>query len=109
MTLQLDGSGTSMGTVPGIDTPTFTSGSSSSCSTNALLKVNFEKLEGGCMACQSSPSCGRRMLQIDLVLSPNRSGWLVNIGDSQTNNGYGKSSIQNTLPFNFLFYNLTMH
>ncbi|XP_076350305.1 uncharacterized protein LOC143246919 [Tachypleus tridentatus] len=61
----------------------------SSCRRYAKVEVNFTRLE--CDYCLASPACGRKMLKIDLILDQDVSatGWLFNVGDSATNNGYG--------------------
>lgn len=81
-------------TLPGVTVlqkPTLPAGQTNQCSLTALLKINFEKLTPKpCDFCLEAPYCGRRMLRIDLSLSPgSRSGWLFNLGDSSTNDGYG--------------------
>jgi len=41
--------------------------------------------------CLYAPYCGRRMLRIDLELSDTtRSEYMFNVGDSVSNNGWGK-------------------
>ncbi|KAH3878081.1 hypothetical protein DPMN_001963 [Dreissena polymorpha] len=63
--------------------------SNGECSLRALLKVSFTKLPECISGCVSYPLCGRRMLRVDLDLSPNsRSGFLFNIGDSVSNDGF---------------------
>ncbi|KAH3872827.1 uncharacterized protein LOC127870430 [Dreissena polymorpha] len=67
------------------------------CSLKALLKVTFDKLPLCISGCLSYPLCGKRMLRVDLELSAqNRSGWLFNIGDSVSNNGYSGDSDHQT-------------
>lgn len=71
-----------------ISGPTAQRGITTDCSKMALLKVNFERIQTS-NNCVNSPMCGRRMLRIDLKLSPGtRSKFLFNVGDSRTNNGY---------------------
>ena len=58
------------------------------------LQINFEAITSNpcdlADGCLYGPYCGRRMLRIDLELSSQtRSGVLFNVGDSQSNNGYG--------------------
>ncbi|XP_060571456.1 uncharacterized protein LOC132729662 [Ruditapes philippinarum] len=67
------------------------------CSKRALLKINFDALtKEPCQHCLNTVECGRRMLKIELELSTSqRQGWLFNLGDSVTNNGYkGDASTQ---------------
>lgn len=72
-----------------ISSPT-AQGVSTDCSKMALLKVNFNRFTPAPPSCLNYPVCGRYLLRIDLKLSPGtRSGYLFNIGDSNTNNGYG--------------------
>lgn len=97
MYVGLYGTGSSHGYVPGVGKPTFTQQSTKNpCDTMALLKVNFQALSKGCGGCQREPVCGRRMLQVDLYLHPQRNNYLFNIGDSKTNNGYGGDSGTNS-------------
>ncbi|KAH3736192.1 uncharacterized protein LOC127851674 [Dreissena polymorpha] len=60
------------------------------CSLRALLKVTFDKLPSCIDGCLRYPLCGKRMLRVDLELSPtNRSYFMFDIGDSVSNDGYG--------------------
>ena len=38
------------------------------------------------------PVCGRRMLKVEMEIHQVHQGWLFNIGDSQSNDGWGKFS-----------------
>jgi len=55
-----------------------------------LIQVKFDKLY--CDFCLNFPACGRRMLKVELGLAPTsgRGGWMFNIGDSVSNDGYSK-------------------
>lgn len=105
MYVGLFGNGFSHGHVPGVRTPKFLQQATTNpCDTMALLQVNFQALSKGCEGCQREPVCGRRMLQVDLYLNSQRSGYLFNIGDSITNNGDGKKN--NIKIFLFLVFTL---
>ncbi|WAR05041.1 hypothetical protein MAR_020410 [Mya arenaria] len=72
--------------------PTGPASDEKQCNKQAVLKVAFDKLES-CTCCAKFPECGRRMLRIDLELSSGpRSGFMFNIGDSKSNNGYAGDS-----------------
>ena len=89
--------GTVSGSVAGVSTPTFYSqtNTKSECSYMAELTANFQSLtrclydwhHGGCV---NFPMCGRRMLRIDMFLGDVRNGFMFNVGDSPSNNGWGK-------------------
>ncbi|KAH3701672.1 uncharacterized protein LOC127861128 [Dreissena polymorpha] len=72
-----------------INKPEGTPSSATPCNLRALIKVTFDKLPSCITGCASYPLCGRRMLRIDLDLSSgSRSGFMFNIGDSVSNDGY---------------------
>ncbi|XP_060600091.1 uncharacterized protein DDB_G0283357-like [Ruditapes philippinarum] len=83
------------------------------CSSTALVVVNFDKIDtAGCFGCLEAPYCGKRMLKIELRLSnARRSGWLFNVGDSESNNGYrGDDNEQmNDAETQGLFPNITVY
>ncbi|KAK3103550.1 hypothetical protein FSP39_020101 [Pinctada imbricata] len=58
----------------------------------ADLKVTFDRLSK-CMydweQCTNRPTCGNRLLKIELDINPVHGGFMFNIGDSATNDGYG--------------------
>ncbi|XP_045201952.2 uncharacterized protein DDB_G0283357-like [Mercenaria mercenaria] len=83
------------------------------CSSSALIMVDFDKIDNtGCFRCLEAPYCGKRMLKIELKLSNGkRNGWLFNVGDSDSNNGYrGDSDDQmNDAETQALFPNITVY
>ncbi|XP_021377930.1 uncharacterized protein LOC110466015 [Mizuhopecten yessoensis] len=74
--------------IPGIMIETESTGTSSNCDVPVVVRATFERIggQGGCRTCSL---CKRTMLQVDLYLSDSRGGFLFNVGDSITNNGYG--------------------
>lgn len=89
--------GTFTGTLEGVSHPSFQAESSANakCSYMATLRANFQTLTK-CLydwhqdGCVSFPMCGRRMLRIDMFLGDDRKGYMFNVGDSPSNNGWGK-------------------
>lgn len=89
--------GTFTGTLEGVSHPSFQAQSSANakCSYMATLRANFQTLTK-CLydwhqdGCVSFPMCGRRMLRIDMFLGDDRKGYMFNVGDSPSNNGWGK-------------------
>ncbi|XP_022333355.2 uncharacterized protein LOC111130504 [Crassostrea virginica] len=91
--------GTVSGSVAGVSTPIFypQTNTESKCSYMAELTANFQSLtrclydwhHGGCV---NFPMCGRRMLRIDMFLGDVRNGFMFNVGDSPSNNGWGGDS-----------------
>lgn len=88
--------GTFTGTLEGVSHPSFQAQSSANakCSYMATLRANFQTLTK-CLydwhqdGCVSFPMCGRRMLRIDMFLGDDRKGYMFNVGDSPSNNGWG--------------------
>ncbi|XP_062586605.1 uncharacterized protein LOC134248201, partial [Saccostrea cucullata] len=86
------------GGVEGVSQPTFTPPSSNvECGVMADLRANFANLTN-CLqdwhrdGCFDFPMCGRRMLRIDMYLGKDRKGYMFNIGDSPSNDGWGGDS-----------------
>lgn len=90
--------GTFSGSVEGVSSPTFQGQTSTNakCSYMATLRANFQNLTR-CLydwhqdGCVSFPMCKRRMLRIDMFLGDDRKGYMFNVGDSPSNNGWGKT------------------
>lgn len=91
--------GTFSGSVEGVSSPTFQGQTSTKakCRYMATLRANFQNLTR-CLydwhqdGCVSFPMCKRRMLRIDMFLGEDRKGYMFNVGDSQSNNGWGGDS-----------------
>ncbi|XP_048737902.1 uncharacterized protein LOC125652614 [Ostrea edulis] len=82
------------GSVQGVSTPTFTTSPSANmeCGVMADLTAKFQNVSN-CLSdwqqCVSFPTCGQRMLRIDMFLGKRRRGYMFNVGDSPSNDGWG--------------------
>ncbi|KAK3102177.1 hypothetical protein FSP39_009387, partial [Pinctada imbricata] len=82
--------------LPGVGNPIFkknTQHSGKNCSYLVDFKVTFDPLPY-CIRdwnpqCTDRPMCGKRLLRLDLEIDDNHGGFMFNVGDSATNNGYG--------------------
>ena len=54
------------------------------------LQAHFEKLPSHKGLCYNGSYEGQRMLKIQMYFAPDKRGWTFNIGDSPTNNGWGR-------------------
>ncbi|XP_061171999.1 uncharacterized protein LOC133181529 [Saccostrea echinata] len=83
------------GGAEGVSQPVFTPQSNiEECGVMADLRANFQNLTN-CLqdwhkdGCVDFPMCGRRMLRIDMYLGKERGGYMFNVGDSPSNDGWG--------------------
>ena len=70
------------------------------CSHMADMKVTFQGLPrcwNNWNQCVDRPVCGRRMLKVEMEIHQVHQGWLFNIGDSQSNDGWGEFSFMHNL------------
>ncbi|XP_060076015.1 uncharacterized protein LOC132555678 [Ylistrum balloti] len=83
---------TTRGTLPGMSIRSryASRGATGSCSKGVVVKVNFA--QSPCIRANHL-TCGRRTPSLKVVVHldrrSSRNGWLLNIGDSISNNGYG--------------------
>lgn len=78
-------------TIPGVQVIHFGAAlprARSECNRGVIVKATFDK--GTCGGCHNPPGCGRQMLQVDLYLDEKRGEYIFNVGDSVSNNGWGK-------------------
>ncbi|XP_048737783.1 uncharacterized protein LOC125652530 [Ostrea edulis] len=89
--------GISRGSVQGVSRPIFKSSPSPKCGVMADLRANFQRFSN-CLSdwqyrqCVSFPMCGQRLLRIDMYLGKQRKGFMFNVGDSPSNDGWGGDS-----------------
>ncbi|XP_056021764.1 uncharacterized protein LOC130054845 [Ostrea edulis] len=89
----------SRGSVQGVSQLKFKSPTSAKvkCGVMADLRVNFQRFSN-CLSdwthcqCVSFPMCGQRLLRIDMFLGKQRKGYMFNVGDSPSNDGWGGDS-----------------